>query len=162
MKSWYFQIFPLKTGNSALEHPKNALPKRNLFPQNIYPCLFFHHTFLDVGTNLWLINYSWDKFSYLLYRLVLYAFSCQQAFCIQDVFWGNVEIIHEQPVLTRPLNIFCHGQNIFCHGQKFCHRLRNYIFAFEMDGKWLFSHEKNLFHSKKLFFIIFTSKYKLF
>ena len=38
MKSWYFRIFPLKTGNSALEHPKNALPKRTLFLQNIYPC----------------------------------------------------------------------------------------------------------------------------
>ena len=49
--------------------------------------------------------------------------------------------------------------NIFYPGQKFLSNLKKYIFACEMDGKWLCSHEKFLSMAKNSFSIHFTSKY---
>ena len=53
-------------------------------------------------------------------------------------------------------NHFCPKQNIsfpskndFCPGRNFLYKLKKYIFAFEMDGKRLFSHGQNFSTAKK-------------
>ena len=54
------------------------------------------------------------------------------------------------------------GQNIFCPDKIFFSKLKKYIFACEMDGKWFFSQEKFLSMAKNSFSIHFKSKYVLF
>ena len=50
----------------------------------------------------------------------------------------------------------------FCLDKNFFPKLKKYIFACEMDGKWLFSHEKILSMAKKSFSIHFTTNMYLF
>ena len=53
--------------------------------------------------------------------------------------------------------IFVPDIKLFVADKNFCSKLKVYIFACEMYGKWLFGHTK-IFPVEKSFFIFFTSK----